>query len=93
VHDISEIERLGIPAVMVASSQFVHAARVQADALGVDPARVFVEHPIQDRTDEELRALADEVFDEIVGWLTGVSRNVNGAPDSNGPLRGEEERT
>ena len=29
-------------------------------------ARVFVAHPIQDRTDDEMRALADAAFDEIV---------------------------
>ncbi len=45
--------------VFVASSEFETAAAAQAAALGADPARVFVPHPIQDRTDDELRALAD----------------------------------
>jgi hypothetical protein len=31
---------------------------------------VWVPHPIQDRTDEELRALADSAFDKIVEGLT-----------------------
>jgi hypothetical protein len=31
---------------------------------------VWVPHPIQDRTDEELRALADRAFDEIVEGMT-----------------------
>ena len=31
--------------------------------------RVFVPHPIQDRTDEEVRALADGCVEEILGWL------------------------
>jgi len=35
------------------------AAHAQAEALGFDPAAVYVQHPIQDRSDEELRALAD----------------------------------
>jgi hypothetical protein len=30
---------------------------------------VYVPHPIQDRTDAEMVALADEAFDEIVGRL------------------------
>jgi hypothetical protein len=30
---------------------------------------VWVPHPIQDRTDEELRTLADSAFDEIVEGL------------------------
>jgi hypothetical protein len=33
---------------------------------------VWVPHPIQDRTDEELRALADRAFDEIVARMTAL---------------------
>ena len=66
MHDIANLESAGVPAVFVASSEFVEAAQTQADALGADPARVFVPHPIQDRTDDELRALADAAVDEIV---------------------------
>ena len=54
---------------MVASTEFVDAASSQASALGADPARVFVAHPIQDRTDDELRALADGALDEILRRL------------------------
>ena len=69
MHDIVGLEGLGIPSVMVASDQFVVAADVQARALGADPARVFVPHPIQDRTDDELRALADLVVDRVLATL------------------------
>jgi len=55
--------------VMIASSEFVDAAEAQAGALGSDPARVFVAHPIQDRTDDEMRALADGALDEILRRL------------------------
>lgn len=51
---------------MIASSEFVDAASAQAAALGAQPARVFVAHPIQDRTDAELVALADRAFEEIL---------------------------
>ena len=70
MHDIVGLEGLGIPSVMVASDQFVVAADVQARALGADPARVFVPHPIQDRTDDEMRAYAAAAFDEIVNTIT-----------------------
>jgi alkanesulfonate monooxygenase SsuD/methylene tetrahydromethanopterin reductase-like flavin-dependent oxidoreductase (luciferase family) len=70
VHDIVDLETRGIPGVMVASDEFVDAAAAQARALGADPACVFVRHPIQDRTDDELRALADEAVEEIVRNLT-----------------------
>lgn len=66
MHDIVNLESLGVPGVMVASSEFVDAAAAQASALGADPARVFVAHPIQDRTDGELRDLADGALDEIL---------------------------
>jgi uncharacterized protein (DUF362 family) len=69
VHDITDLEARGRPGVFVASSAFVAAAVAQAKALGFDPARVFVPHPIQDRTDDELRALADAAVDEIVAQL------------------------
>ena len=57
VHDIVDLERGGVPGVFVASSEFVDAATAQSTSLGLgDPARVFAPHPIQDRTDDELRA-------------------------------------
>jgi hypothetical protein len=69
VHDIVNLESGGVPGVMVASTEFVDAASTQAAALGADPARVFVSHPIQDRTDDEMRALADGALDEILRRL------------------------
>jgi len=52
--------------VIVASREFRDAAEAQARALGADRARVFVAHPIQDRTDDELRVLADHAFESIL---------------------------
>ena len=70
MHDIVGLEGLGIPGVMIASDQFVQAAEIQARALGADPARIFVPHPIQDRTDDEMRALADAAFADILAAVT-----------------------
>jgi len=69
VHDTVNLETQGVPTVFVASTEFVDAADAQAKALGADPARVFVPHPIQDRTDDEIRALADVAVDEILAAL------------------------
>ena len=69
MHDITNLEELGVPGVMVASTEFVEAADAQSSSLGSDPARVFVPHPIQDRTDDEVRALADAAVAEIVRGL------------------------
>jgi hypothetical protein len=70
VHDIADLERRGIPGVFVASTEFIEAAEAQAVALGFPAARVFVRHPIQDRTDDEMQALADAAVDEIVAAVT-----------------------
>jgi len=59
--------------VFVASEPFSEAAEAQARALGLEVARVFVAHPIQDRTDDEMRSLADEALDALTRALTGAS--------------------
>ncbi len=73
MHDISDIERRGLPAVFVASGEFVGAAETQAAALGFDPARVFTEHPIQDRSDDEMRIIAEKAYAEITEALVQPS--------------------
>lgn len=71
MHDIVDMERRGIPGVFVASSEFVTAADAQSKSLGFpEVARVFTPHPIQDRTDDEIRAYADAAFAEIVAAVT-----------------------
>lgn len=71
MHDGVFFEDNGIPVATVISSEFVRAARAQADALGaVDYRTVVVAHPIQPLTREEVRALADRAFDEIVRRIT-----------------------
>ena len=71
MHDIADLELRGLPGVFVASAEFVTAATAQSEALGFpDMKRVFTSHPIQDRTDDEMRNLADSVFDQILAAIT-----------------------
>ncbi|CAB4540735.1 MAG: hypothetical protein F2534_01455 [Actinobacteria bacterium] len=71
MHDIADIERRGVPGVFVASAEFVQAAVAQSTSLGFPTvARVFTPHPIQDRTDDEMREYADAAYDEIVAQIT-----------------------
>jgi hypothetical protein len=71
VHDISDLELRGIPGVFVASDEFVSAANSQSASLGYSAmARVFTPHPIQDRTDDEMRTYADAAFDAVVAAVT-----------------------
>jgi len=69
VHDTVDLEARGIPAVFVATVAFTDGAEHQARALGAQPAAVYVEHPIQDRTDEEMRRIADCAIDDLVRQL------------------------
>jgi hypothetical protein len=71
LHDTVWFEIQGTPAVSIASSEFVTAATAQADALGMpDANRVFVQHPIQDATDAEMREKADASVEQILQALT-----------------------
>jgi hypothetical protein len=66
MHDLKGMEDLGVVSVGICSSDFVQAAAAQNRALGYDPAVVFVPHPIQDRTDAEMRAIAERAFEAIL---------------------------
>ena len=57
------------PTVFVSTVEFIDGADAQAKALGTTPSAVYVEHPIQDRTDEEMRTIADKAVDEIVSRI------------------------
>jgi len=71
MHDTVWFEIQGIPSVAIASSQFGEAAETQRRALGMTGARfVLVPHPIQDATDDEMRAKATEAVAQILAALT-----------------------
>jgi hypothetical protein len=70
VHDISDLEQRGLPGVFVATVEFEDGAKAQSKALGADLAAVYTEHPIQDRTDAEIRAIADRAYEALVRALT-----------------------
>ena len=54
----------------MASLPFIDAAETQSKAVGINVSRIFVDHPIQDRTDVEMIELADSAFDDLVKALT-----------------------
>ena len=70
MHDIVDLEGRGLPGVFVASTEFLEAAAAQSASLGFEPAAVFVPHPIQDRTDDEMRAIAEAALEEILRSVT-----------------------
>jgi hypothetical protein len=70
VHDIADLESRGLVGVFLASSEFAEAAAAQSAALGFPAAHVLVPHPVQDRTDDELRALADGAYAAVLAAVT-----------------------
>eukprot|EP00041_Stephanoeca_diplocostata_P004006 m.40149 g.40149 ORF g.40149 m.40149 type:complete len:94 (-) comp14782_c0_seq6:2553-2834(-) len=81
MHDVVALERAGLPSVALVSSAFKRQAPFQARQLGLATAPcVYVQHPISDQTEAQLRAKAVAVFDAVVTALT--SNNVVAA-DSN----------
>lgn len=71
MHDTVWFEIQGIPSVSVASEEFSDAVDTQARALGMKDAKaVFVRHPIQDATDEEMQAKADDTVAAVIDALT-----------------------
>ena len=71
LRDVMEFEALGTPAVLAASSAFREAADEQSKLLGQpELRRVLVTHPIQDRTDDELRELARTAVGELLAAVS-----------------------
>ena len=64
-----DLESRGLPSGFVASCEFEQAANAQGKSLGIKPARVFVPHPIQDRTDEEMAVLAQSAIDDVTALI------------------------
>jgi len=60
----------GIPGVSVVTTGFTDAVATQSKALGFDPAVLYVPHPIQNRTADELNRIADEAAEKALRLLT-----------------------
>jgi len=60
----------GIPGISVVTTGFTDAVESQSKALGFEPAVLFVPHPIQNRTAEELKKIADDAVEPALRLLT-----------------------
>ena len=60
----------GIPGISVVTTGFTDAVAVQSKALGFEPAILYVPHPIQNRTADELKKIADDVVEPALRMLT-----------------------
>lgn len=64
----------GIPGVSIVTTEFADAVEVQSKAMGFEPAVVYTPHPIQNRTADELKKIADDVIEQALGMLTADGR-------------------
>jgi hypothetical protein len=80
-----ELERRGVATAAVATEPFVDEALEQARLLGMPDYRmVYVPHPVQLLSRQQLEGYADRAFEEIVARLTrpGPSRADGARPRS-----------
>ena len=53
----------------IVTTGFTDAVEVQSTAMGFDPAVVYVPHPIQNRTPDELKKIADDIIEPALKML------------------------
>ena len=64
------LDARGIPGISVVTTGFTDSVTAQSKALGFEPAVLFVPHPIQNRTADELRKIADDAVAPALRLLT-----------------------
>jgi hypothetical protein len=71
LRDVANLEAAGLPTLLVHTHAFAAGAEAQAEMLGQPSMRrVHVPHPVQDKTTDDIRALAASNVDEILSRLT-----------------------
>lgn len=67
---MKDLDGRGIPGAMIATTEFEDAANKQGTAIGFMPGIVYVPHPIQNRTAEELKEIAEQAIAPILDKIT-----------------------
>ena len=70
MHDAVWFQTNNMPAVFVATDEFVDSAVAQSRSLGLpEGRRVYIPHPMQDQTDEEMWTKAEEALEKLLAAL------------------------
>jgi len=73
MHDGISLESLGVPTAVIVTTEFLHEARVQREALGMQGlVPVVIQHPLSSLSDEEIRGRAAQALEQVVGVLRGT---------------------
>ncbi len=65
-HDLNDLDRNGLAGVSVLTEEFRNAFESQKSAIGLEAASIYVPHPMQNRTTEELHTFAEQHFETIM---------------------------
>jgi hypothetical protein len=65
-HDLNDLDKKGVTGVSVLTTEFEQAFNSQKSAIGLDAASVYVPHPLQNKTTQELHDSADQAIEEIL---------------------------
>jgi len=72
MHDGFSLESLGVPTAVIVTTEFLHEARVQREALGMTGlVPVVIQHPLSSLSDEEIRGRAAQALEQVVGVWQG----------------------
>ena len=73
MHDGVSLESLGVPTAVIVTTTFVHEARVQREALGMQGlVPVVIEHPLSSLSDEQIRGRAAQAVAQVLGVWRGT---------------------
>ena len=73
MHDGFSLESLGVPTAVIVTTEFVHEARVQREALGMQGlVPVVIQHPLSSLSEEEIRARATQALEQVLGVWRGT---------------------
>jgi hypothetical protein len=64
------LDKQGIPGVFLVTTEFKDAAAIQSKALGFEPGILWMPHPVQNRTAEELKQIAADSVAGILKMIT-----------------------
>jgi hypothetical protein len=68
------LEAAGRPTAVVVTTEFLHEAEVQRDALGMrDLTPIVIDHPLSTLTDEEIEQRAQQAAAQCAAVLLGHS--------------------
>lgn len=73
MHDGFSLESLGVPTAVIVTTTFVHEAKVQRAALGMEGLfPVVIDHPLSSLSEDEIRGRAAQALAQVVKVWQGT---------------------